>query len=133
MGVMPSQDSRSLGDLMAELSSETSRLVRKEVELATTEMTAKARVAAGHAGLAAAGGALMHAGLLVLLAAIVIALAQLGVTPWLSAAIVAVACMAIGYMLMNKGVSALRGTSVAPTQAIESLKEDAKWTTRQGA
>jgi hypothetical protein len=71
MGVMPPQDNRSLGDLMAELSNETSRLVRKEVELATTEMTAKARVAAGHAGTAAAGGALMHAGLLVLLAAIV--------------------------------------------------------------
>jgi hypothetical protein len=72
------------------------------VELATTEMTAKARIAGAHAGTAAAGGALMHAGLLVLLAAIVIALAQLGVTPWLSAAIVALGTMAIGYGLVNK-------------------------------
>lgn len=130
---MGPQDNRSLGELMAELSSDTSRLVRKEVELATTEMTAKARIAGGHITTAAIGGALAHAGLLVLLAAIVIGLAQLGVTPWLSAAIVAVATMAIGYVLMNKGASALRGTSVVPTQAIESLKEDAKWTTRQGA
>jgi drug/metabolite transporter (DMT)-like permease len=130
---MPPQDNRSLTELLAELSSETSRLVRKEVELATTEMTAKARVAGAHVGTAAAGGALLHAGLLVILAAIVIGLAQLGVTPWLSALIVAVATMAIGYVLVNKGVSALRGTSVVPTQAIDSLKEDAKWTTRQGA
>lgn len=130
---MASQDNRSLGELMAELSSETSRLVRKEVELATTEMTAKARVAGGHAATAAIGGALAHAGLLVLLAAIVIGLAQLGVTPWLSATIVALATMAIGYVLINKGASALRDTSVVPTQAINSLKEDAKWTTRQGA
>ena len=130
---MPAQDNRSLTELLAELSSETGRLVRKEVELATTEMTAKARVAGAHVGTAAAGGALLHAGLLVLLAAIVIGLAQLGVTPWLSALIVAVATMAIGYVLVNKGVSALRGTSVVPTQAIDSLKEDAKWTTRQGA
>jgi drug/metabolite transporter (DMT)-like permease len=130
---MAPQDNRSLGDLMAELSSETARLVRKEVELASTEMSAKARVAGGHVGIAAAGGALVHAGLLVLLAAFVIGLAQLGVTPWLSAAIVAVVTMAIGYVLVNKGVSALRGTSVVPAQAIQSLKEDAKWTTRQGA
>jgi len=130
---MPPQDNRSLTELLAELSSETSRLVRKEVELATTEMTAKARVAGAHVGIAAVGGALLHAGLLVILAAIVIGLAQLGVTPWLSALIVAVATMAIGYVLVNKGVSALRGTSVVPTQAIDSLKEDAKWTTRQGA
>ena len=130
---MAPQDNRSLADLVAELSSETGRLVRKEVELATTEMTAKVRVATAHAATAAAGGALLHAGLLVLLAAIVIGLAQLGVTAWLSAAIVALGTMAVGYMLINKGVSALRGTSVVPTQAIESIKEDAKWTTRQGA
>ena len=35
-------DDRSIGDLLAELSRETSELVKKEVELATTEMTAKA-------------------------------------------------------------------------------------------
>ena len=130
---MAPQDNRSLGELMAELSSETSRLVRKEVELATTELTATARTAGGHVATAAVGGALAHAGLLVLLAAIVIGLAQLGVTPWLSAAIVAIATMVIGYVLVNKGVSSLRNTSVVPTQAIQSLKEDAKWTTRQGA
>jgi hypothetical protein len=130
---MAPQDNRTLAELVAELSGETSRLVRKEVELATTEMTAKARIAGGHVATAAIGGALAHAGLLVLLAAIVIGLAQLGVTPWLSAAIVALATMAIGYMLVNKGATGLRNTSVAPTQAIQSLKEDAKWTTRQGA
>jgi hypothetical protein len=130
---MPAQDNRSLADLVAELSRETGQLVRKEVELATTEMTAKAKRAGVHVATAAAGGALVHAGLLVLLAAIVIALAQLGVTPWLSATLVAVATMAIGYMLVNKGMTALKGTSVAPTRAIESVKEDVRWTTKQGA
>ena len=71
-----SQDERSLGELFAELSRETGVLVRKEVELATTEMTAKARTAAAHVGTIAAGGALAHAGLLVLLAAFVIGLAS---------------------------------------------------------
>jgi hypothetical protein len=130
---MPLPDDRSLGDLFAALSRETSVLVRKEVELASTEMTAKAKVAGGHIATAAAGGALVHAGLLVLLAAIVIALSQLGITPWLSAILVAAGTMGFGYMLVKKGATALRGTTVVPTHTVASLKEDAKWTTRQGA
>jgi len=126
-------DNRSIGELLAELSRETSQLVRKEMELATTEMTAKARRAVAHVGVAAAGGALMHAGLLVFLAALVLGLHQLGVTPWLSALIISAVTIGIGYLLVNRGLAQLRGGSVAPTRAMQSLKEDAKWTTRQGA
>jgi drug/metabolite transporter (DMT)-like permease len=127
------QGERSLGELFAELSRETGVLVRKEVELATTEMTSKARVAGSHVGIVAAGGALAHAGLLVLLAAFVIGLAQLGVTPWLSALIVSIVTMTVGYVLVNRGLSNLRRTSVAPRQTIESLKETATWQTRTPA
>jgi hypothetical protein len=127
------KDERSLGDLLAELSRETGQLVRKEVELATTEMTAKARRAGAAVAVAAAGGALVHAGLLVLLAAIVIGLGEAGMSPWLSALIVAVVTMIVGYVLVNRGMAQLRRTSVAPTQAIETIKETATWTTRQGA
>ena len=130
---MAPKDERSLGELLSELSRETSLLVRKEVELATTEMTAKARTAGGHVALAATGGALAHAALLVLLAAFVVGLTQLGVAAWLAALIVAVVVGAVGYMLINKGVSALRATRVVPAHTVQSLKEDAKWTTRQGA
>ena len=127
------KDDRSLGELLAELSRETAQLVRKEVELATTEMTAKTKQAAAGAAVAAAGGALVHAGLLVLLAAIVIGLAQVGVAPWLSAAIVAIMTMIVGYVLLNKGRAQLRRPNVVPTHTIETLKETASWTTRQGA
>ena len=126
-------DNRSIGDLLAELSRETSLLVRKEVELASTEMTAKARKAGGHVGVAAVGGALAHAGVLVLLAALVLALSDMGVKPWLSALIISVLTIGLGYLLVNRGLNALKTTSVAPTRALDSLKEDAKWTTRQGA
>src|SRR3954470_15694785 len=127
------QDNRSLRELLAELSRETGVLVRKEVELATTEMTAKAKKAAVDIGTAAAGGALVHAALLVLLAALVIGLAQLGVAPWLSALIVGVVTALVGYALVNRGLASMRRTNLIPTQAIETLKEDAKWTTRQRA
>ena len=130
---MPPQDNRSIGDLIAELSRETGVLVRKEVELAKTELSAKVRNASTHVATTAAGGALAHAGLLVVLAALVLALAQLGVTAWLAAAIVGVLTIVVGYLLVNKGLKALRGASVVPTHTLESLKEDARWTTRQGA
>lgn len=129
---MPEQE-RSLGELLSDLSRETGILVRKEVELATTEMTAKAKEAMTDAGITAAGGALAHAGLLVLLAALVIGLAQLGVEPWLAALLVALATMGIGYMLVNRGLSRMRRISAAPSETIQSLKETAQWTTRQGA
>ena len=126
-------DDRSLGELLAELSRETGVLVRKEVELATTEMSAKLKVAAAHAGAVAAGGALAHAGLLVLLAAIVMALAEVGVAAWLAALIVAIAVMAAGYMLVNRGLARMRATSFTPVQTMETLKENATWTTRTRA
>lgn len=130
---MADKDERTLGELLAELSRETAQLVRKEVDLATTEMTAKAGRAASGAGVATAGGALVHAGLLVLLAAIVMGLADMGIAPWLSALLVAVATLIAGYLLTNKGIGQVRRISFAPTQAIETLKETARWTTRQGA
>jgi drug/metabolite transporter (DMT)-like permease len=127
------QDDRSLGELFSELSRETGLLVRKEVELATTELTSKAKVAGTHAATIAAGGALAHAGLLVFLAALVIGLAQLGLEPWLSALIIAVLTIGVGYLLVNTGLKNLRRTSIAPTQTIETLKETATWTNRTPA
>jgi hypothetical protein len=126
-------DDRSLAELLSELSRETAQLVRKEMELATTEMTARAKQAGVQVGVTAAGGALAHAGLLMFLAAIVLALTQLGVTPWLSALIVSFLTIGVGYMLVNRGMAGLRTTNIAPTRAMESIKEDSRWTTRQGA
>jgi hypothetical protein len=125
-------DNRSLGDLVAELSRETRHLVRKEIELATTEMTAKAKQAAAHGGVAAVGGTLIHAGTLVLVAMLVIALANTGLAVWLAALIVGVATAGAGYLLVNRGLSRLRRTSIMPEQTIETLKGDTRWTTGQG-
>jgi drug/metabolite transporter (DMT)-like permease len=126
-------DDRSLGELLAELSRETGVLVRKEMELATTEMSAKLKTAGTHAAVVAAGGALAHAGLLVLMAAFVIGLAELGVPAWLSALIVALAVMLVGYVLINQGLTKIRSTSITPVQTMETLKENATWTTRTRA
>ena len=124
-------DNRPLSELFSDLSREMATLVRKEVELATTEMSAKLKMAGAHAGTVAAGGALAHAGLLVVIAAVVLGLNQMGVTPWLSALIVGLVTIGVGYLLVNKGLTNLRRTSVAPIKAIETMKETATWTTKQ--
>jgi drug/metabolite transporter (DMT)-like permease len=129
----PGNDERSLGELFAELSRETGVLIRKEMELATTELSGKLKVAGTQAGVVAAGGALAHAGLLVLLAAIVIGLTELGVPAWLAALFVAIAVIVAGYALVNQGLSKMRNTSFMPVQTMETLKENATWTTRTRA
>ena len=129
----PRADERSLGELFAELSRDTGILVRKELELATTELTAKAKVAGTHAATVAAGGALAHAGLLVLLAALVSLLAKFGIDVWLSAGIVACLTIGTGYFLLNKGLANLRQANLAPTQTIQSIKETTSWTNRTPA
>lgn len=126
-------DDRSLGELFAELSRETGTLIRKEVELAKTELSSNMAQVGKNAGMAAAGGALAYGGVLMLLAAIAMGLIALGVTPWLAALIVGVAAAGIGYALISSGVAAMRRTPVAPVKSMESLKEDARWVSGQKA
>lgn len=122
---------RSLGELFADLSRETGELVREEVALAKTELTHKAGAVGKDIGFLAAGGAVAYAGLLAIIAAIAVGLAQAGVTPWLAALIVGVVVAAVGALLVWKGLDNLKHTSLAPTETLQTLKEDAQWTKRQ--
>lgn len=118
---------RSLGELFGDLAKETSDLVREEVSLAKTELTQKAASMAKDIGFLAVGGAIAYAGLLALLAALIIGLSQLGVAWWLSALIVGLIVAAVGYFLVQKGLSALKGQNLAPSNTIATIKEDVEW------
>jgi hypothetical protein len=124
-------EERSLGDLFTDLSRETTTLVRQEVALAKTELTQKATRVGKDIGFLAIGGAIAYAGLLAFIAACIIALNLIVHLWWLSAAIIAVVVAAIGYLLVRKGLDNLRTSNLAPTQTIESLKQDAVWAKEQ--
>jgi hypothetical protein len=126
-------ENRSIGELFSDLSRDIGTLVRKEMELLKSELSTKVSSAGVHLGVAVAGGALVHAGLLVLLAAIVLALSRLGLSPWIAALLVAFVTMLVGYLLVSRGLNGLRNTPLAPTHAIDALKENPKWTTRTPA
>ena len=127
-----SRDERSLGELFGELARETGTLVRQEVELAKTEMTHRATRAGRDLGSLAVGGAIAYAGFLTLLAALVGALADAFDMPlWLAALIVGVVVAAVGYLLVQRGLTALRSHGLAPRQTFETLKEDVEWAKEQ--
>src|SRR5215216_4516399 len=120
------RDERSLGELFAELARETSTLVRQEVALAKTEMTQKATQVGRDAGVIGVGGAIAYAGLLAIVAALILGLGQL-IALWLSALIVGLVVAAIGYVLIQRGLKALKHANLAPQETIATLKEDAEW------
>ena len=115
---------RSLGELVQQLSQQTSTLVRDEIRLAQLELQEKGKRAGIGAGLFGGSGLVALYGLGALIAAAILALAT-AVEPWLAALIVAVVLFAIA------GVAALIGkkqveeaTPPAPEEAIESAKRD---------
>jgi hypothetical protein len=124
---MEARNDKSLGELFAELSQDTATLIRKEVELARVEMTTRATRAGRHVAYIAVGGAVAYAGLLAIVAALVIILQLVGLTWWAAAAIVGIVVALIGYMFVQRGISALQRDSLTPTETIQTLKEDAAW------
>lgn len=120
------REERSLGELFSELTRDTSTLVRKEIELAKTEMTDKATKAGKNVGFLAVGGAVAYAGALALIAGVILLLAN-AIPLWLSALVIGLLVAGAGYFLIQKGLTALKTMDMVPHQTIESLKEDKEW------
>ena len=124
-------DERSLGELFGDLARETGVLVRQEVQLAKTEMAQKASAIGKDIGLLAVGGAVAYAGLLALITTAIIVLGTVGLPWWLAALIVTIVVLAIGGILVQRGLTALKHESMAPQQTIETLNEDRQWAKEQ--
>jgi len=120
----------SLGDLFADLSRETTTLVRQEVELAKVELSAKASRVGKDVAFIGAGAAVAYAGFLAILAALIIVLAN--VLPWWVAALaVGIVVAGVGGFLVNKGIAELQHQNMAPQATIETVKDTAQWAKEQ--
>lgn len=117
------QDERSLGELFAELSQETNTLIRQEMNLAKTEMTQKAARAGKGIGLLVAGGAVVYAGFLALVATEIIALAY-AIPWWLAALIIGILVVGLGGLLLEMGRESLTQTDFAPRRTLRTLQRD---------
>lgn len=115
------------GELFKRLSADTSQLVRLEIELAKTEMTAKAKTLGAGAGLLGAA-ALFGFFAFAAFTTLLIALLATGMKTWIAALIVTVIYVAIAAVagLLGKGRVQQAGPPV-PEQTIETVKEDVEW------
>jgi uncharacterized membrane protein YqjE len=120
------KDDRSIGELVAELSRETTTLVRQELQLAKAEMSQKASRAGKNVGFLVVGGVVAYTGLLAMIAAVIIVLGNV-IALWLSALVVGAVIAAVGLVLVIKGANTLRQEDPTPQETIETLKEDREW------
>jgi uncharacterized membrane protein YqjE len=119
-----SQSDQQIGDLVKQLSEQTSTLVRKELKLAQLEMQEKGKRAGIGAGLFGGAGLVALYGVGVLIAAIVLLLAT-ALDAWLAALIVAVVLLAIAGVVALMGKKQVeQAVPPQPEQAIQSTKLD---------
>lgn len=116
----------STGELVSQLSEQTSRLIRDELRLAQLELSAKGKRAGTGAGLFGGAGLFALYGVACLIAAAILGLAG-PVPDWLAALIVGVVLLAVA------GIAALVGkreiasaTPPVPEEAVAGLKQDAQ-------
>ena len=120
-------DDRSLGQMFGDLSRDTRTLIQQEIELAKTELSGKISRITKSAGLIIVGGLVAYAGLLAMVAALVLGLITLGLPPWAGALLGGVLITGIGFVLFRAGLAALPPAGLTPKHTIETLKEDAQW------
>jgi uncharacterized membrane protein YqjE len=122
---------RPIGDLLRQLSQETTTLVRHELDLAKAEMAQKGKRAGLGAGMLGAAGVAVLLGLWGLTAAAIAAL-DAAMPLWLAALIVALIWLAIAGVLALTGKTKVQqATPPVPEQTQQSVKEDVEWAKTQ--
>jgi uncharacterized membrane protein YqjE len=122
------QSGRPIGELVKQLSEQTSTLVRKELELARAEMTQKGKAAGLGAGMFGGAGLFGLLALGALTACFILALDK-AMEAWLAALVVTVVYAAIAGVLALTGKSKVKeATPPVPEQARDSVREDVEWT-----
>jgi MFS family permease len=117
----------SVAELVKQLSEQSSRLARQEVELAKAELAVKGRRAGIGAGMFGGAGVFGVYALGALVAAAILALSS-AVVAWLAALIVTVVLGAIAGVLALQGKNKVQAAiPPVPEQASESVKEDVQW------
>jgi hypothetical protein len=114
---------KPIGELMTQLSSQTSRLLRDEMRLAQKEFAESAKHAGIGAGLFSAAGLVAVLGLASLIAAAIAALA-LVLPVWAAALIVAVALFAVAGIAVLVSKKQLDEADPTPTRTVANVRDD---------
>jgi uncharacterized membrane protein YqjE len=119
-------DSRSLGELLSDVTEDFGRLVRQQIDLAKAEFKEQAeatRRAAIMLGAAAVAGLLV---LVLLSFALVYALSEVMPAGW-AALIVAVIWAVVAAVTFSTGRQRMKSISPIPHKTVQTVKEDVQW------
>jgi hypothetical protein len=123
----PAMRDHSIAELVKDLATETSTLVRQEIDLAKAEMTDRGKRAGKGVGMLAAGAAVALLAFGALTAGLIAAL-DLAMPTWLAALIVTVVYGVIAAVLVQIGRKQVQEAAPpVPEDTIESVKEDVQW------
>ncbi len=128
------KDERSIGQLLKELTHESSTLLKQEVDLAKTEMSEKASRVGANLGEVAVGGSVALLGAIALLMAVIYGLGAIlnnflspETASWLAPLIVGGILAAVGYSMIKKALETLKRESLTPQKTTQSLQENKEW------
>lgn len=116
-------ESESTTGLLRRLGEDLATLLRKELALASSEISQTVTDAQRGIASVAMGGAVLFAGLIFLLLAATAALAQV-VETWLAALIVGGVVAVIGYAMLAAGKRKLKPSALKLERTQQSLRED---------
>lgn len=121
----PLRDPRdvSVAGLFRQLAHEVPELFAMELALAKAEARESANAMLAGIGAVATGGAVMLAGLIILLLSATAALA-LVLAPWLAALIIGIAALIVGAIMVAIGKKQFSVDSLKPDRTVRSLKKD---------
>jgi len=122
MSISPAN--RSIPEVFSDLVRQLTTLFRNEAELARTEVSEKLSKIAIGLGLAMVGGVLVIPALAVLLAAIVSALVDSGLSVSLASLIIGGSTLIVGIILMISGMGRLKAESLVPEKTLHQLQRD---------
>ncbi len=116
-------ESSPLAELVGRLSDDLKLLTRQEAELAKRELNENFNQAKQQAAQVAVGGSAVGAGLLILLAAAVLALSTV-MAAWSAALLVGGGVTLLGVMLILVGKAKLSHVTFKPQQALDGVEKD---------
>ena len=122
---------KPIGELFSEVGKDLGLLVRQEIQLARTELSAKLARLGKDALAIAIGGIVAYTGVLAVVAALILGLIQLDVTPWLAALITGLACIMGGFLVLRRGRRDLARGDLAPQRTVQAAKETVQWAKEQ--
>jgi hypothetical protein len=121
----------SVGELVSQVTTDLSTLMRQELELAKAEVKAEVKQGGKAAGMLGGAGGAGYFAILFLSLTIMFALAELfGEGPGahaVAALIVTVLYGIAAAVLFLRGKKEMQQVSPTPTQTVETLKEDVQW------